>query len=102
MALINRGRLSVQRVEQEAWNAIEKLAANGGWDDTANSNKTATKRTSSKKRQRQSKDNESGGESDAADTPQSKGRKRKAAQDHDTGSTSPKRRSTRIKAEQES
>ncbi|GJE87441.1 EVE domain-containing protein [Phanerochaete sordida] len=35
MALINRGRLSVQRVEDEAWSVIEKLASTGGWEDEA-------------------------------------------------------------------
>lgn len=33
MALVTRGRLSVQRVEPAAWAAIEKLAEQGGWDD---------------------------------------------------------------------
>ena len=31
MALLNRGRLSVQRVEQGAWDAIQKMADQGGW-----------------------------------------------------------------------
>ncbi|KAJ3827447.1 DUF55-domain-containing protein [Lentinula raphanica] len=34
MDLINRGRLSVQRVEKPAWDAIEQLAERGGWDET--------------------------------------------------------------------
>lgn len=29
MALLNRGRLSVQQVDKEAWDAICKIAANG-------------------------------------------------------------------------
>lgn len=33
MALINRGRLSVQRVEEKTWSVIEKLAGSGGWED---------------------------------------------------------------------
>ena len=33
MNLINRGRLSVQRVEGPAWNAISLLAEHGGWED---------------------------------------------------------------------
>ncbi|TFK62720.1 DUF55-domain-containing protein [Pluteus cervinus] len=32
MDLVTRGRLSVQRVEEDAWEAITKLAENGGWD----------------------------------------------------------------------
>ncbi|KAJ7065006.1 PUA-like domain-containing protein [Mycena amicta] len=33
MDLVTRGRLSVQRVTEAAWTAIEQLASNGGWDD---------------------------------------------------------------------
>ncbi|KAI0082550.1 DUF55-domain-containing protein [Panus rudis PR-1116 ss-1] len=33
MALVNRGRLSVQRVEENAWKTMQLLAENGGWDD---------------------------------------------------------------------
>ncbi|EKM59983.1 uncharacterized protein PHACADRAFT_115365 [Phanerochaete carnosa HHB-10118-sp] len=33
MALINRGRLSVQYVEQTTWSVIEELADSGGWED---------------------------------------------------------------------
>ena len=35
MALINRGRLSVQPVEVEAWDTITRLADIGGWDEDA-------------------------------------------------------------------
>lgn len=33
MTLVTRGRLSVQRVEEEAWNVIEQLAERGGWEE---------------------------------------------------------------------
>lgn len=33
MDLVHRGRLSVQRVEPEAWDAIEQLAEKGGWSE---------------------------------------------------------------------
>lgn len=33
MALVNRGRLSVQRVERPAWDAITLLAERGGWEE---------------------------------------------------------------------
>ncbi|EMD40365.1 hypothetical protein CERSUDRAFT_110960 [Gelatoporia subvermispora B] len=33
MALVNRGRLSVQRVELNAWGIIQMLAEKGGWDN---------------------------------------------------------------------
>ncbi|KAG9100039.1 Ras GTPase activating protein ira2, partial [Ceratobasidium sp. 370] len=41
MPLLNRGRLSVQPVNPDAWVAINKLAEKGGWSDT-----TASKRSS--------------------------------------------------------
>ncbi|KAI0774739.1 DUF55-domain-containing protein [Trametes elegans] len=31
MALVTRGRLSVQRVEEETWKVVEQLAERGGW-----------------------------------------------------------------------
>lgn len=33
MALVNRGRLSVQRVEQAAYDTIEEMTGKGGWED---------------------------------------------------------------------
>ena len=33
MPLVTRGRLSVQSVGDLAWNAVQLLAQNGGWDD---------------------------------------------------------------------
>ena len=33
MVLVTRGRLSVQRVGEDAWTAIELLAENGGWEE---------------------------------------------------------------------
>ena len=35
MALINRGRLSVQPVEKDAWTTVVSLAENGGWDEAS-------------------------------------------------------------------
>lgn len=40
MALIKRGRLSVQRVEEEIWPVMEELGKRGGWEETV---KTKTK-----------------------------------------------------------
>ncbi|KAI0722477.1 PUA-like domain-containing protein [Earliella scabrosa] len=33
MALVTRGRLSVQRVEEKTWQVIEQMAERGGWDE---------------------------------------------------------------------
>lgn len=35
MALVTRGRLSVQRVEEATWKVVEKLAERGGWVEGA-------------------------------------------------------------------
>ncbi|OCH94519.1 DUF55-domain-containing protein [Obba rivulosa] len=52
MALVTRGRLSVQRVEPDAWYAIKSMAEKGGWEDNAASASKPTpklKQTKSKK-----------------------------------------------------
>ncbi|KAF8740145.1 hypothetical protein AX14_008557 [Amanita brunnescens Koide BX004] len=49
MDLVTRGRLSVQRVSEEAWTAIEQLAERGGWDD-ASLKKRAPKAKSARKK----------------------------------------------------
>ena len=41
MALIKRGRLSVQPVEEDAWKAVQLLAEKGGWDETLLNKNTA-------------------------------------------------------------
>jgi len=33
MDLVKKGRLSVQRVDEKAWNAVVALAEKGGWED---------------------------------------------------------------------
>jgi hypothetical protein len=33
MALVRRGRLSVQRVDKDAWDALVLLAERGGWEE---------------------------------------------------------------------
>ncbi|EIW61404.1 DUF55-domain-containing protein [Trametes versicolor FP-101664 SS1] len=46
MALVTRGRLSVQRVEEATWKVVEKLAERGGWVEgaaKAGKGKTAAK-----------------------------------------------------------
>ncbi|KAJ1309133.1 hypothetical protein OPQ81_004809 [Rhizoctonia solani] len=40
MPLLNRGRLSVQSVNEGAWAAIQKLAENGGWSEQTKSKPT--------------------------------------------------------------
>ncbi|PCH40773.1 DUF55-domain-containing protein [Wolfiporia cocos MD-104 SS10] len=41
MALVTRGRLSVQRVEEKTWSVIEMLAERGGWEDSGAATKPA-------------------------------------------------------------
>ncbi|KAI0650841.1 DUF55-domain-containing protein [Trametes meyenii] len=52
MALVTRGRLSVQRVEEEAWRTVEQLAERGGWEAGG---ATATKKRASVKSKAKSK-----------------------------------------------
>lgn len=43
MDLVRRGRLSVQRVQPEAWEVIEQLADKGGWIEETKGNGRAKK-----------------------------------------------------------
>ncbi|KJA29599.1 hypothetical protein HYPSUDRAFT_223728 [Hypholoma sublateritium FD-334 SS-4] len=46
MDLVTRGRLSVQRVQEDAWKAIEQLAEKGGWTDADTKPKKSAKQSS--------------------------------------------------------
>lgn len=114
MALINRGRLSVQRVEENTWSVIEKLADAGGWeDDVAKKGRAAgsaaprqqKKRRPSSQLESQEKDTRDGAaavvnkdDGPAAGEVQGKpaGKKRKAGDDL-APETGPLRRSTRTR-----
>ena len=110
MALVNRGRLSVQPVEETTYGIMQLLADRGGWEDM--NTKPTAKRSSDKpaaKKQatRKSKGKKSGADIDeeTSDTNEaepsivkSKGRKRKATEtEEDTDNTRATRRSTRLK-----
>ncbi|KAJ3559905.1 hypothetical protein NM688_g55 [Phlebia brevispora] len=126
MALINRGRLSVQRVEETAWNAINSLADEGGWDEgsdkgrkSAKSSKTGRPVKSSKakaqdsdaKVEAKSADDEQNSKEDAHEAnpletetkkstdsaPKKGNRKRKATDDGEGSAAAPLRRSTRTR-----
>ena len=120
MALVTRGRLSVQRVEKQTWEVIRQLADKGGWDcDAVSSKKTkpeaaATPKGGRKTRGVNSKgkrsdsndeDKDSGnnsGQHDEEEVPVAKvrgrGRKRKAEEVQDeTAERTELRRSTRAK-----
>lgn len=43
MALVNRGRLSVQRVEEDAWDTVSMLAEKGGWGENVSGQDDKTK-----------------------------------------------------------
>jgi len=55
MPLVRRGRLSVQKVPEEAWQTVQLLAENGGWEELA-LQKTKTKKPKSVKKKKKSKD----------------------------------------------
>ncbi|KAI0326719.1 DUF55-domain-containing protein [Cubamyces sp. BRFM 1775] len=85
MALVSRGRLSVQRVEEDAWKIIEKLAEHGGWEEgiaTTGKGKASTSRTKGKGKddadddQREEAATGTAADDPAADESKSSGRKK--------------------------
>ncbi|KAG6336487.1 hypothetical protein ID866_2601 [Astraeus odoratus] len=50
MALLNRGRLSVQRVSEECWDVIGQMAQRGGWDDPSFSQNVGKSKSRSKRK----------------------------------------------------
>jgi hypothetical protein len=91
MALLNRGRLSVQRVEQVAWVAVQKMADKGGWSERQ------TKKTKGQKKQTL-------GDEDRAEPAQKEPvksdgnpRKRKTQKAEEDEGLAPVRRSTRTR-----
>lgn len=101
MALINRGRLSVQRVEEEVWVAVEKLAEKGGWQEGAKPTKKPRKvGGGSKKSSRQEEvpNDDADEDSSVEDKPKLKTRKRKVEDTVESATEKPpKRQSTRSK-----
>jgi len=115
MALVSRGRLSVQRVNEEAWSIIELMADKGGWDDInfGKGKQKSAKGEGVPKKTRESgrgkgKQKDEDGEADAgveeggsqeANAKTVAGRKRKTTEkdtDED-GDSPPRRRSTRTR-----
>lgn len=92
MALLNRGRLSVQRVEQAAWDAVQTMADKGGWSDGQE------KKTKSRKKQTP-EDKEDGAQPASMEPAKadSNPRKRKAQQTEGNEDSAPVRRSTRMR-----
>lgn len=111
MDLVRKGRLSVQRVHENAWNAISLLTKEGGWEDMdlkpkkGPPKKAAKPAKSPAKRGRGAKgktmDDEEESEEDDSDRELEKStskRKRKAAEvPDDSERASPVRRSRRAK-----
>ena len=94
MNLLNRGRLSVQNVTDEAWTAISLLAENGGWDDAmlkAKPKATPKRKVATKKKKATDYDEYDSSEEEVM--PKSK--KRKAPSPVTEGDLQPKRRSAR-------
>lgn len=122
MDLVTRGRLSVQRVDENAWETIHLLAENGGWEEMdlkprkksttvpakAKPSKAATKVVSKKKKAKtvdeegesplsslEGDSDKEGSTSLKAVKPRTTSRKRKASVGNDTNDTNPPRRSSR-------
>ena len=92
MPLLNRGRLSVQRVERATWDAIQTMADQGGWSEEQ------AKKTRNRKK-RASEDKGDSAEPSLKESVEAKGnpRKRKAQQTEGDEDSAPARRSARIK-----
>ncbi|KAG6919758.1 hypothetical protein DXG01_001592 [Tephrocybe rancida] len=117
MDLVGRGRLSVQRVDEGAWNAIIALAERGGWEDLDLKDKkgkkvvkvTAKSKVSKKPSTRKGRSNaatatqeeedEDEEDNDSADeAPKTRrGTKRKVIGDEDADYSAAPRRTTRAK-----
>ncbi|KAI0711049.1 PUA-like domain-containing protein [Cerioporus squamosus] len=105
MALVSRGRLSVQRVEGETWKVVEQLAERGGWDEGGPSKQKtkASAKSSARGRKKAAEEGEAEGQSHggqdgdavAAKSTGTSRRKRKA-EEADVAESKP-RRSTRAK-----
>ncbi|KAF9782976.1 DUF55-domain-containing protein [Thelephora terrestris] len=95
MALINRGRLSVQRVEEEAWDAVRKMAERGGWSEEL------TKKAKGRKKQAAAEGVEDGAEPSSKEPvkPKNNPRKRKTRSAGEEDSV-PVRRSTRARTKE--
>ncbi|KAK0499542.1 PUA-like domain-containing protein [Armillaria luteobubalina] len=107
MDLVTRGRLSVQRVDKKAWDAIKLLSEQGGWEELnikpeqKRKTTTAASGKKSKKVAAKDKDDQSGdeGSNDELSTPitSKRGKKRKAATPPDNIRRT--RRSTRLRSD---
>lgn len=92
MALVSRGRLSVQRVEQAAWDAIQLMADKGGWSEEQ------VKKTKGRKKQGpKDKEDREGLSSGKPAKTKGNPRKRKAGQAEEVEDSVPVRRSTRTR-----
>ncbi|KAH7931337.1 DUF55-domain-containing protein [Leucogyrophana mollusca] len=113
MPLVTRGRLSVQRVDEEAWSVVQTLAEQGGWEDMPLGKKSTGKGKSVKKAalggSRQGTKEQDGAEQDEeavsegerhpqAAASRAKKRKFDGAQDEQgSAEAAPRRRSARVK-----
>jgi len=95
MDLLNRGRLSVQPVEDVAWEAIELLGVKGGWEDILDA-KGSKKRAATSKKGSGSKDADTESESKER-TKRTGGQKRKRDTEVKEALGQGVRRSTRVK-----
>jgi len=91
MALLNRGRLSVQRVECVAWDAIQTMADQGGWVEEQ------VKKV--RKQKKQAPEDKADSADPSKEPAKAKGnpRKRKAQQAEGDEDSKPVRRSTRMR-----
>ncbi|KAH9948744.1 DUF55-domain-containing protein [Amylocystis lapponica] len=109
MALVTRGRLSVQRVEEQTWGAIELLAQTGGWGDvtkpkgkrkangTVRADGKRGRSSTSKKKDAEPESDEADEDKEAMIPTSAINRKRKAKDVEEQAEGMPVRRSTRAR-----
>ena len=70
MPLVKRGRLSVQKVPEEAWNTIQLLADRGGWEELLVRKKktTSSKKSKPARKKYKSKDEDEEHDDTSGDT----------------------------------
>lgn len=116
MPLLNRGRLSVQRVSQECWDVIRQMAERGGWENTSVLQKAGKRKAKLKSTEDlKTGKKDSRGATDVGDVAEQKsesrrtrldhigglnghkGRKRKLLEEEATSTDGPRRKSARAK-----
>ena len=98
MALINRGRLSVQPVEEETFKVIQMLAEKGGWEESeVKKGKGAKGRQAKAAAGKDEPEDKDAGVEESVPTPAAGNKRKRKAESVVAESDAPLRRSTRAR-----